>query len=102
MEPWVPLVFLMVVLKIPVAALLYLIWWAIRAAPETEEATDKGGHGFGRRGAPRGGPRGPRRGPHAVDGVALPARPPGERVRRIRRPARRHVPSHGSPANKPE
>ena len=54
-----------VVLKIPVAALLALVWWA---AKEPEPATDGEGDGGSRRpDHPRGprAPKPPRRGPHA-------------------------------------
>ncbi len=85
MEGYVPLLFLMVVLKIPVAALLYLIWWAVRAVPEPDEIADGGEHGFHRwHSSPRR-PKGPRRGPHAPDAVPLPACPPGGRAREVKR-----------------
>ena len=51
MDGWVPIFFLMVVLKIPVGFLLYIAWWAFHAQPEPEEAPagpDDGGHGFKR------------------------------------------------------
>jgi hypothetical protein len=35
-------VYLMVGLKIPIAALLYIVWWAIHQTPETEDAGDGG------------------------------------------------------------
>ena len=38
MEGFWPIFFLAVILKIPIAALLYLVWWAIHQTPETEEA----------------------------------------------------------------
>ena len=38
MEGFWPIFFLAVILKIPVGALLYLVWWAIKQTPETEEA----------------------------------------------------------------
>ncbi len=57
---------LMVALKMPIAALLYLVWWATREP----EAADEGARGLEK---PRVGPdhprprkpRPPRRGPHA-------------------------------------
>jgi hypothetical protein len=68
---------LAVVLKIPIVALLYIVWWAIHQTDaEAEQADDGGGsdrHGHGPRTRP---PRPPRRGPHAEP----PPRPP-ERVR---------------------
>ena len=38
MEGFWPIFFLAVVLEIPVAGLLYLVWWAIHQTPEIEEA----------------------------------------------------------------
>ena len=38
MEGFLPILFLGVILKIPVALLLYLVWWAFRQTPEVEEA----------------------------------------------------------------
>jgi hypothetical protein len=73
-------IFLMVVLKIPIAALLYIVWWAIRATPETDVGAgrDDGGtkaprpaqprHPRDRRPNPR------RRGPHGAPVCAPPAR----------------------------
>jgi hypothetical protein len=64
MDGVLPILFLAVVLKIPVFAGMYLIWYAVNAEPETEDAPGDGEHGFRRwRREPRG-PRGPRRGPH--------------------------------------
>jgi hypothetical protein len=88
-EGWVPIFFLMVILKIPVALLLYIAWWAFHAQPEAEEAPADGGsdHGFKRfRRDPRR-PRGPRRGPHAPDALPLPDCPPGGRSRILAPPA---------------
>jgi hypothetical protein len=67
-------IFLMVGLKLPIAALLYIVWWAIHATPETE--TDGDGDGGARRPRhprpPR--PARPRRGPHGGTAVPAPAR----------------------------
>jgi hypothetical protein len=84
-------VFLMVVLKVPIAGLLYIVWWAINAQPEPLAADDDGGtkqpHDAGPR-HPRHPrptlPRPPRRGPHG----ARPA-PAPPRVRTVRARARR-------------
>ena len=81
MEGFWPIFFLAVILKIPVAALLYLVWWAIHQTPETE--------GLGEGGSAR--PRHPRpsrprrrpRGPHGGSDSALAAPP---RVRHSARP----------------
>jgi hypothetical protein len=67
---------LMVALKIPIGALLWLVWYASRP-PEPEVADDNGGGGSDRAGESRPrGPRSPRRGPH---GDPLPQAP--KRVR---------------------
>jgi hypothetical protein len=84
----VPIIFLMVVLKIPVALLLYLVWWSIRALPETEEAPPEADdHEFRRWQRPKLGPKGPRRGPHAPGSQPLPDCPPGGRRRTVPSPA---------------
>jgi hypothetical protein len=88
-EEWLPIFYLMVILKIPVAFLLYIVWWAFRAETEPEEAPETGGgeHRFGRfRRRPKP-PRGPRRGPHAPDALPLPDCPPGGRIRILTPPA---------------
>jgi hypothetical protein len=83
-----PIFFLMVILKIPVAALLYLVWWAFRAETEPEEAPPGSeDHRFRRfRREPKR-PRGPRRGGHGPDAVPLPDCPPGARTRVLTPPA---------------
>jgi len=83
-----PIFFLMVILKIPVAALLYLVWWAFRASTEPEEAPPgPDGHRFGRfRRQPRR-PPGPRRGGHGDGLLPLPDCPPGGRTRVLTPPA---------------
>jgi hypothetical protein len=74
-------VYLMLILKIPIVALLWIVWWAIRSAPETESAPDRADDGGGaktRRRHPRAPlPRHPRRGPH---GDPLPLPPPRTRT----------------------
>jgi hypothetical protein len=69
-----------VVLKIPIVALLWIVWWAINAQPAPEAAEPEGGgsdrHGGG---LPRH-PRPPRRGPHAE--------PPPRAPKRVRAEAR--------------
>ena len=82
LEGFWPIFFLAVILKIPIAALLYLVWWAIHQTPETEEAPPTSeDHEFRRwRREPRR-PRDPRRGPHAPDAVPAPDCPPGGRTR---------------------
>ena len=80
MDGFVPIFFLMVILKIPVALLLYLVWWAFRAETQPEEAPpgsdDHRFHRF-RREPKR--PDGPRRGDHGPDALPIPPCPPGGR-----------------------
>jgi hypothetical protein len=64
--------FLLVVLKVPVLAMIYLVWWACQPAPEVEAGEDEGGD-YGRRRRPRL-PRGPRRGPDGPN-LRLPEAP---------------------------
>ena len=68
-------VWLMFVLKIPVAALLALVYWAVKQTDAELELPDDGG-GSDRsphRGGPRR-PRPPRRGPHAEPAPRSPNR----------------------------
>jgi hypothetical protein len=103
-EGFWPIFFLAVALKIPVACLLYLVWWALHAEPELEEAPEEGGdHHFHRfRREPKR-PRDPRRGPHAPDALPVPDCPPGGRMRVITPPApARALAAHDRPALEPE
>ncbi len=89
MDGFLPIFFLMVVLKIPVGLLLYLVWWAYRAETQPEEAPPEegGDHRFRRfRREPKV-PRGPRRGGHGPDAMPLPDCPPGGRTRVAPAPA---------------
>lgn len=67
-------IWMFVVLKIPIAALLWLVWWAVRE-PEPPVETDRGEGGSKRPNRPH--PPKPtrpnRRGPH--EGAPLPAPP---------------------------
>ena len=66
---------LMLALKIPLAALIYLVWWAIKQTPEQPESSDGGGGSKLRRTHPRKPfPRRPRRGPHGDPPPPAPAR----------------------------
>lgn len=60
--------FLMVVLKLPIVALLYIVWWAIRNTPDAEAGGDQDG------GTPR--PNEPH--PRPNTGPARPRGPHGE------------------------
>jgi hypothetical protein len=71
--------FLFVVLKVPIIAAIWLIWWAVRQEPDpSEDVRDDGGTKRRPHPAPRL-PRAPRRGPHGEP--VLPAPP---RVRPVR------------------
>lgn len=79
--------YLFVVLKIPILALAWLVWWAVRSEPDVEaaEGSDDGGGPVvtpPRRSGPL--PRPPRRGPHDE-----PAPPSPRRVRAAERTRRR-------------
>lgn len=78
--------YLMVVLKLPIAALLWIVWWAVHAEPEpTEDVQDKDDGGSRRPPHPHKPlPRHPRRGPHGD-----PAPPPPARTRGVTAKARR-------------
>ncbi|MEA2180280.1 MAG: hypothetical protein QOG77_3577 [Solirubrobacteraceae bacterium] len=72
-------IWLMFGLKIPIVALLLIVWWAIRSEPEQTDSTeaDDGGTKTRRRHPHRPFPRRPRRGPH---GDPLPLPPPRTRA----------------------
>ena len=74
MEVW-GFIWLMLVLKIPIVALLWIVWWAIHAEPEPVQDTrgDDGGTKVDRH-PRRPLPRNPRRGPHGDRAPAPPAR----------------------------
>jgi hypothetical protein len=79
--------YLMVFLKLPIMALLYLVWWAIHQTPEQPDqdgGDDDGGSRRPRHPRPPLRPL-PRRGPH--HGAPPPASPP--RVRAVARRAQR-------------
>jgi len=80
--------FLFVVLKVPILAACWLVWWAVRAEPDPSEepgGDDDGGLKARPHGAPRL-PHAPRRGPH---GDPPPPAPPRVRAPRPgRTPAR--------------
>lgn len=75
----VTFIYLMVVLKLPIAALLYLVWYAVKAVPEADEAPQagddegEGGSKVTRHPRPSTPPR-PRRGPHGGGTPAAPER----------------------------
>jgi hypothetical protein len=66
---------LILVLKIPIAALLYIVWWAIREPPLPEPDSGDGGGGISRDPHPRiRPPHPPRRGPHVGPTPSAPRR----------------------------
>jgi hypothetical protein len=72
----------MLALKIPIAALLWLVWWAIHQEPEpADEARDDGGSKHPRHPRPPLGGRPRRRGPH---GAPLPVPPSRARITVLR------------------
>jgi hypothetical protein len=81
-------IWLMLALKVPIAALIYIIWWAIKQEPEQTPPSDGDGDGGLRREHSHPHlrqpfPRRPRRGPHGD-----PAPFPPARVRTVRAKAR--------------
>jgi hypothetical protein len=72
---WQTFVWMFLVLKIPIGALLWLVWWAINSQPEP--ATDDSDGGGGAKRDPHSGPsrpRGPKRGDHPVPRPSAPKR----------------------------
>jgi len=72
-------VWLMVFLKIPIAALFGIVWWAVRQGPETEPSSEDDGGAKHLPPRPRHPhrpslPRTPRRGPHGGASPLPPAR----------------------------
>jgi hypothetical protein len=84
MEGFWAIFWIAVVLKIPVAMLLYIVWWAIKDPPLAGvDGSDGGGSDRDPRPHPRGPvPKPPRRGPHAAPPPAPPARVRTARGRR--------------------
>jgi hypothetical protein len=72
---WQTFVWMFLILKIPIAALLWLVWYAIHAQPEveTDESDQGGGPGHSPQPRPRR-PAGPRRGDHPLPPTASPKR----------------------------
>jgi hypothetical protein len=71
----VTFIFLMVVLKLPIVALLWIVWWAVRSTPDPEQGSEgDGGSKHPRQPRPPR-PRTPRpRGPHGDPPMPPPAR----------------------------
>jgi hypothetical protein len=77
------LVWLMLALKLPLAGLIYIVWWAIKQEPDESASDDDGGIRRHRLHPRQPFPRRPRRGPHGDP----PSQPPA-RVRTTRARAR--------------
>ncbi len=72
-------IYLMLILKLPIAGLLWLVWWAVHQEVDEPVGRDDDGGGRPRRHHDRPPlPRRPRRGPHGA-----PAPPPPARVRTV-------------------
>src|SRR5215203_3271373 len=95
-----PIFFLAVVLKIPVLASMWLVWWAAKQHDQPEAAAEDDG-GFKQRPRPRL-PRGPRRGGPHGGGAAVtpPPCPPGGRPRVVKPAAQPAFARGGSRAGK--
>jgi hypothetical protein len=66
---------LAVVLKLPIAALLWIVWWAVQEPPQPKTGGDDDGGSPRDRPHPRLRPPGPqRRGPHATPPPGAPSR----------------------------
>jgi hypothetical protein len=72
-------IWMLLILKIPVAGLFYIIWWAVKDAPDPEAATDDGEGGRRPRKPRPIAPTHPRRGPHT--GTSDARIPPPARTR---------------------
>ena len=83
-------IYLMFVLKLPILALLLLVWWAVRERPEgdDDDQSEGGGDGGVRRKPVhprRPFPRAPRRGPHGSPPIPSPPRTRSVLTARARR-----------------
>jgi hypothetical protein len=68
-------IWLMFILKVPIVALLLIVWWAVRSRPEETQPSDGDDGGTKRPRHPRRPfPRRPRRGPHGDPAVPSPPR----------------------------
>jgi len=74
-EAW-GFIWIMVILKIPLVALLWLVWYSVTATPDPaeEEREDDGGIGRPNQPDPRGPARPRRRGPHGEPPLPSPPR----------------------------
>ena len=90
MEGWT-LFYMIVILKIPMIAALWLVWWAIKQEPEPVAGEDDGGNQRTRPHPVPKLPHAPRRGPHGDAALPSPPRVRGGRdvVARAKQPSAR-------------
>jgi hypothetical protein len=68
-------IWIMLVLKLPLAAMIFIVWWAVRQKPEeSPPGEDDGGTRRRRPHPPAPFPRRPRRGPHGDPAPHAPSR----------------------------
>lgn len=83
------IIWMFVILKIPILAAFYLIWYAVQAPDPATDESDEGDGGSDREGGPpQRRPRPPRRGPHGAPSSGSPRRvrtPAGRELRRTQR-----------------
>jgi hypothetical protein len=84
------LFFMLVILKIPLAAALYLVWWAVKEPAPEEEGPSEGDRRRPRR-RPPSPPRFPRRGPLGGGAACRPAPCAQATGRRFASPAPAHA-----------
>jgi hypothetical protein len=82
-------VWLMLALKVPICALLYIVWWASRSPEEADSAGDWTPRRHGPDHPRPQKPRPPRRGPHAEPPPRAPSRMRVLRGRTLRKPTHR-------------
>jgi len=81
------MIWMFVILKIPIVAALWLVWYAVQAPePAAGEEEDRGGGSDRDPPARPRGPRPPRRGPHASPPLPAPRRVRAARGRRLGAP----------------
>ncbi|MGE5281336.1 MAG: hypothetical protein ACM3N0_03260, partial [Chloroflexota bacterium] len=100
MEGFLPIFFLLVVLKIPVFGALWLVWWASRS-PEPETAEEDSGEGFNRWRPQPTRPRGPHSGPSGAGAVRRRQGVPAAQRRPVFRPSPLPQTANASSGEKP-
>ena len=67
-------VYLMFVLKVPIVAAFWIVWWAVKQEPDPADERDDGGNQRRRPHPRRPVPEAPRRGPHGEPALPSPPR----------------------------